>query len=392
MIKEIHIKNFKSVVDLSLPLGRFNVLIGENGCGKSNILEAITFASASSVDQLDVQDLEKRGMRVPAPVFMRSAFEDSKEKEIKISFELSNGENEEFCLRFNEESESGHWIEQGKLNADRLIKSIKEKDVRTISGVFDILNSEFIDKNENIHATIKFDGDKLDSDRISFGPASFDKSITGFRIYSPNERSLRMFDNPDNTTLRIDGTGLFSYLKRIASSEKGIATLNEIRERMSILDWFDDLSIPSESLSGDNSMLLYDQYINPTLKYFDQRSVNEAFLYLLFFYTLFISDSTPPFFAIDNIESALNPKLCRQFTKTLVELAERYNKQVIITTHNPFVLDALNLNDESQRLFVVRRDIDGHTLVNRITPDGKTDMPLSEAWMKGYIGGLPNNF
>ena len=41
MIQEIRIKNFKSVQKLKLELGRVNVLIGANGCGKSNILEAI---------------------------------------------------------------------------------------------------------------------------------------------------------------------------------------------------------------------------------------------------------------------------------------------------------------------------------------------------------------
>ena len=42
MISKIEIKNFKSIVDLTLELGRLNVFIGENGCGKTNILEAIT--------------------------------------------------------------------------------------------------------------------------------------------------------------------------------------------------------------------------------------------------------------------------------------------------------------------------------------------------------------
>lgn len=42
MIAQISIKDYKSIVDLKLKLGRFNVLIGENGCGKSNILEALT--------------------------------------------------------------------------------------------------------------------------------------------------------------------------------------------------------------------------------------------------------------------------------------------------------------------------------------------------------------
>ena len=51
MIKEIQITNYKSIVDLTLELGRFNVIIGTNGCGKSNILEAITVASAFAPTQ-----------------------------------------------------------------------------------------------------------------------------------------------------------------------------------------------------------------------------------------------------------------------------------------------------------------------------------------------------
>ncbi|MBD5280552.1 MAG: AAA family ATPase [Bacteroides sp.] len=387
MVENIKIQNFKSVVDLDIPLGQFNILIGENGCGKSNILEAITFASAASVDQLDVEDLEKRGMRVPSPQFMYSAFEDYKQDNILVSFDLSNGSKESFCMHFSNEIESGRWIERGKINAKKLFDSLKEIRARSIKDVEGILSSATFKDDELIHVTLKnYDG------KISIGPASFDKSITGFKIFSPNEKSLRRFDNPDNSVLGVDGIGLFSYLKKLSFTEKGSSTLNKIIDCMDILDWFNDFKIPSESLSGDNSIMLYDQYIDETLNYFDQRSANEAFLYLLFYFTLFISETTPSFFAIDNIESALNPKLCREFTKKLIKLAEIHNKQVIVTTHNPFVLDALDLTQENQRLFVVRRDVDGHTKINRIKNPEGSNLSLSEAWMKGYIGGLPNNF
>jgi AAA15 family ATPase/GTPase len=48
MIREIIIKNFKSILDHTNELGRINVFIGENGSGKSNILEAVATASAAS--------------------------------------------------------------------------------------------------------------------------------------------------------------------------------------------------------------------------------------------------------------------------------------------------------------------------------------------------------
>ena len=76
MINKIKIKNFKSIVDLTLDLGRFNVIIGANGCGKTNILEAITFASAASQDKLDLEYLANRDIRVTDPQFMFNAFDD----------------------------------------------------------------------------------------------------------------------------------------------------------------------------------------------------------------------------------------------------------------------------------------------------------------------------
>ena len=86
MIKNIHIKNFKSIYDLEFAVGRVNLFIGENGSGKSNLLEALVFASASDADKLDNEFLFSRGLRVTEPSLMRSAFEESlAEKNIELS-------------------------------------------------------------------------------------------------------------------------------------------------------------------------------------------------------------------------------------------------------------------------------------------------------------------
>ncbi len=56
--------------------------------------------------------------------------------------------------------------------------------------------------------------------------------------------------------------------------------------------------------------------------------------------------------------------------------------------------DGLNLNDDEQRLFVVSRNDEGKTQVRRIKlkPGSDKNLKLSEMWMRGYLGGLPNNF
>ena len=74
MITEIQIENYKSIDKLTLELGRINVFIGENGAGKSNILEVITLAGAAAAGKLDNEFLASRGIRVTKPEHMRAAF------------------------------------------------------------------------------------------------------------------------------------------------------------------------------------------------------------------------------------------------------------------------------------------------------------------------------
>ncbi len=63
MIREFSIKNYKSILDLTLDLGRINLFIGENGCGKTNILEAMAMAAAAVTDRVDTEELYNRGVQ-----------------------------------------------------------------------------------------------------------------------------------------------------------------------------------------------------------------------------------------------------------------------------------------------------------------------------------------
>ena len=91
MLKAIEIQNFKSIEKLELEFGRVNVFIGENGSGKSSILEAITFAAGAESDRLDTEFLENRGIRVTSPKFMRSSF-DSYNLDKPIVVKVTTGE------------------------------------------------------------------------------------------------------------------------------------------------------------------------------------------------------------------------------------------------------------------------------------------------------------
>lgn len=386
MLKRIGIKNYKSIVNQSLSLGTFNVIIGANGCGKSNLLEAIALAGLSSSGALLPEMFESRGIRLSDTRFMRSAFEDIDEEFIFVDVETADGDSSAYKIHYNKDTKPAQWEDVVEEETKSIISIIKDKGQGI--KVKDLL-AYMENKEDSTVVNINlWEGEDhklvLSRSRVN--------GLRSFTIYSLEESALRSLELMPSTKLGRTGKGLLSYLKELSKTEEGKSVLNEVKENLEVIDWFDDMEMPENTLAQDSSLMLKDRYVDGSLHYFDQRSANEAFLYLLFYFTLFISEETPSFFAIDNIESSLNPKLCRMVISRLASLAEKHGKQVILTTHSPFVLDGLDEITEKRRLFVVNRNSDGHTVVNSIKENKNKSISLSEAWLKGYIGGLPNNF
>ena len=390
MIKEIAIKNFKSIVDLKLPLGRFNLFIGANGSGKSNILEAIAFGAAASSDKLDFEYFANRGIRVVEPRFMLPAFSEVESDKILISVTNEENNTSEYSIHYNTEAKPARW-EDDSISFMQMLAYLNKK-----------VAEEEPKMNDLIEVLKRMEAKRGGDTTINFLIESTDKGVKvipinigigRFLIYSLEETRLRKADDSNKTyPLGLHGEGLFAYLKVLAQRSDSLEIFNEIKENLKVLDWFDDLQVPSEQLSNEFNLKLKDSYLADTINTFDQRSTNEGFLYLLFYLTLIISDETPTFFAIENIDTAFNPKLCREVTKRLIELARKHDKQIIATTHNASVLDGMNLNEDDVYLHVVRRSIDGYTKTNRVVLKQELGMPLSEAWQKGFLGGLPDNF
>lgn len=398
MIENITIQNFKSITEQSLNLGRVNVVIGENGCGKTNALEAIAFAAAASTGSLNQGGLGGK-LRYVSPEFMLPAFELTEKQMVapsKISVVVSEekGMARNISAFYNRVDKC--WENIGGMLEDRHIVKVLQASRSLDPELLQDLTAA-MSLDESVLKAI----DDLDIQTIyEKAPKLLPElkkivvekpSLNSFVIFSPEETKLRRF-NDDNQQIPLGrgGEGLFQYLKELQKEDK--STFERIVDSMSLLDWVDGVQIPDDLLSNEYKLLIGDKYLREHLHYFDQRSANEGFLFMLFYMTLFLSKETPAFFAIDNIESSFNPKLCTKLMRTLVRLAKENDKQVILTTHSPFVLDGLDLSDDEQRLFVARRNRDGHTQFKRVDAVANMSMRLSEVWMKGMIGGLPDNF
>jgi predicted ATPase len=226
------------------------------------------------------------------------------------------------------------------------------------------------------------------------------RALEEFCIYNLNALALRGIHNVSRRTpLGLNGENLDVVLSYFTPRQ-----LAELERYSKIIPWFDKLILdPEDELKfkghklGRSTSRLYfqDRFMRRGNNVFSAESANEGILHILFYLALFLGDKTPFVFGIDNIETALNPQLCRDLMKSLAALAKTHGKQALITTHNPAILDGLNLHDDGQRLFVVYRNDAGHTTTKRIKLKPETGEPrlkLSELWMRGHLGGIPKAF
>ncbi len=436
MIKNIQIANYKSIDTLEFELGRINVLIGENGAGKSNILEAIALAGAAAANKLDNEFLISRGIRVTEePEYMRPAFPGF-EPTLEIFMSLTSILGEIFSFRLNNDNKTySKWnlqfskgniktsiknymnsvtstlnnIDKSELVYDDKIKNKLTTDNKLIQIIYQMLDSkrgsEELSRKLESEINITFDQNSNTANSILVNTLlnqnknlklQFSGKIDSFVIYSPENSALRTFQRGGQIEpLGINGEGLLKLLFVLSRAEYS-DSLNEIKQSLQILDWFEDLTLTDTGPFAGSRMEIKDRYLDETRRYFDQLSTNEGFLFLLFYFALFSTDLTPTFFAIDNIDASLNPKLCEKLMRELVALAEKHDKQVIFTTHNPAILDGLNLDDDEQRLFVVSRNKNGSTRLKRVNkpvkPSGERPTRLSELFLRGVLGGLPKGF
>jgi len=393
MIKKIHIQNFKSIYDLELDVGRVNLFIGENGSGKSNLLEALVFVSAGESNKLDNEFLFSRGLRVPEPELMRSAFdEEDKARDIEIEIDFKEIKTKYNFIHDNQEYSI--WKSQvstivNKDSVDKFINLLQNNQKHLVQEMSEITKQEK-QKNGLYAVELSLSFNNRDNDLLKYLP-----SIQNFLIYSPENTALRVFQKEGQIQpLGINGEGLLKLLK-VVNNYEDKSYIKTIIESLQLFNWFEDITIPTDISSLEDKVIIKDKYL---YREFTQRSANEGFLFILFYITLLVAKETPKAFAIDNIDASLNPKLCTKLMTLITSLAKKYDKQVFLTTHNPAILDGIDLNDEEQKLFVVSRNKKGHTRMKEITakdkPKSSNDEPLklSEAFLRGYLGGLPKGF
>jgi ABC-type branched-subunit amino acid transport system ATPase component len=404
MLEKIHIKRFKSIRESELTFGRVNIFIGPNGAGKSNYLEAIGLTSACFSRGLENSELSRKGVRQSPPALIKSAHKGLKiPQTLEICAWLSGGieykcnltaRDGDASLRFHSESSFHEGEAQfGRSgNGDRAQGTRLPRSAEKVRGLWDQVKAGFSFKKQFM--------DALDE----FGK---------FVIYSPQTDYLRgaRVGQPFDGPVGLHGEGLAKAVSQVIKQFHGKYTGDEetvidpkiVRAitRMTLdlaflPGWTRSFrvgkinqSLVSSGIDQTSGEILYflDRYMDEKRNTLSAYDSSEGTLFLLFMAVVMCHANAPRIFAIDNIDNALNPKLTHSLLKALVKLTEKVNsealpvgaKQVFTTSHNPTSIDAFDIFDENQRVFVVYRDKKGHTQCERLAPaEGMTPVQWAE--------------
>lgn len=385
---KLQIKGFKSIINEQFEPGQVNVLIGANGSGKTALLEAIGMLSAAMAGKVDDESLQRRGVRLGTPSLYKSAFKgtDTQEINLAVGWEDDGGDwNYSVKLENNEENLDSRWYYE----EENLIKPLETKHW---GGRTDRGYANFI-----VHRT---------RETISVWEA-----FESYAIYTPTTPALRdlITDVKPLTTafpLGLSGNRLADAMEDLLTEDNEKYGHLDLDEVLDLLDWIDNLAVgtPDSRILSPNVPRLQkvirftDRFMREHNNELTAYDASEGSLYVLFLLTVAMHSHAPRLFAIENFDQAMHPRLARQATRLCCEamFANPRQPTAFLTTHNPLVLDGLNLLDERIRLFAIDRNSQGYTTIHRVTiteellAKGNEGMTLSRLWVMGLLGGVPN--
>lgn len=393
MITKVSVEAFKSLEKLEIDLGQLNVFVGANGSGKSNLLEAIGVLSAASDGKVTDQTLMQRGVRPGVPKLYKSAF-PARRQSPHIYFSASSTESHyDVSLNNPMNDPSPAWRFKTELFERGSIKLVSRGPA-----------SRENPNTENGLAALKAVELKENDPALAFL-----RRLQGYVIYSPTTPVLRGVapETQPRQPLGLSGGRLPDAVDELLMGRKAnVPSRKVLQEVLALIGWAKsygsaastDLPLSPSASSSPKVIRFADRYMREGRNVLSGYDASEGALYILFLAVLAVHPKAPLFSAVDNADHGLNPGLAKMLMQHFAEwiLSSPHQRQILLTSHNPAVLDGLPLQDDRVRLFTVDRDNRGKTTVKRVVVDNKLlDMAsqgwtLSRLWMNKLIGGMPD--
>jgi predicted ATPase len=382
---EIHPVNFLSFGPDTqpIPLKQLNVLIGANGSGKSNLLEAIDFMRATPGDLGKfiragggtsewIWKGDPNGIASILTVFQNQNAKIKVGHNFGFSFDGSS---------FNIYHESIDRWSPGESSWSKTRTYEYPAKTGLMSPYFSltrgVLDPTNIDRNKSILGQLRDPTSYPDFSRL----VNFYEQISIYRDWSFGSRNpLKVTQQTGLGSERLNETfdNLALFLTKFSTD---ILARNTLKEGLrKFYDGFEDFVIVPEGLS----LRLFFQENGMNTQGIRLSDGTVRYLCLL---ALLSDPKPPPVICIEEPELGLHPDVISVLAKLLLQASER--TQLIITTHSDVLIDALS--EHPEYVLVCEKD-HGQTQITRLDPDElkvwlDKYKSLGDLWTRGHLGG-----
>jgi predicted ATPase len=362
ILEELTVRNFRSIRQQTLKLGRLNVFIGGNGSGKSNLVGVFHFLNQVVQEQLQTYT----GMAGGADNILHFSRKRSPSLGIAVSFAEGSYAN-------------GYRFELAPTEEDRFIFKDERISFHDRSRGFPRPMDIFLGQG---HAESKLPASK---ERV----AGYVRSDLGsYHIYHFHDTSAgakvkQTGDLEDNRYLREDASNLAAFLYQL--QEKHPETFSNIEGTVrQVAPFFDSFHLEPSRLNPDKIRLEWKE--KGSDRYFNAHALSDGTLRFICLTTLLLQPVVPPVILLDEPELGLHPAAIELLADLFGSAAER--TQVLAATQSVTLVNQLT----PEVVWAVDR-LEGESVFRHLAKEDLSmwldGYALGDLWEKNVVGARP---
>ncbi len=336
-LTRVVLRNYRSIGYCDVHMGALTYLVGANGSGKSNFLDALHLVRDALSGSLDIALNERGGL---SEVRRRSSGHPT-HFAIRVEFTLRDGQR-------------GHYAFNVGALADRGYEVQTEECQLGSRG----MGPSYVIERGHVKSSSEETFPAITSDRLALVAVSgfrafrpvFD-ALTGMGFYNLNPKAMREHQKPqDGRLLKPMGENMVSVIGHLERTSP--ESLARIQEYLQIV-------VPMvegvrRKAIGPMETLEFRQHMGAKHPWhFAAQNMSDGTLRALGVLTALFQgnpDHAPSLIGIEEPETALHPAASRALREALNRAAER--TQIIVTSHSPDLLDDPGLDADTVRAVV----------------------------------------